>query len=49
MDIRSNIIQAVIEALQGRADDDTVNLVQDVLVIAQSLCGVGTDQVPESC
>lgn len=33
MDIRSSIIQAVIGAIQGRADDDTINLVQDVLVM----------------
>lgn len=33
MDIRSSIIQAVIGALPGRADDDTINLVQDMLVM----------------
>ncbi len=32
-DIRASIIQSVVQALQGRADDDTVNLVQDVLVM----------------
>ena len=33
MDIRSNVIQAVIEAIQERVDDDTANLVQDVLTM----------------
>lgn len=32
-DIRSGIIQQVIGKLQGRADEDIINLVQDVLVI----------------
>lgn len=32
-DIRSSIIQQVIGKLQGRADEDIINLVQDVLVI----------------
>lgn len=33
MDIREMIIQAVVAALQGKAEPETVNLVQDVLVI----------------
>lgn len=33
MDIRETIIQAVAAALQGKAEPETVNLVQDVLVI----------------
>lgn len=33
MDIRLSIIQAVIGALQDRADDDTIGLVQDVLTL----------------
>ena len=33
MDIRSSVIQAVIEAIQERVDDDTANLVQDVLTM----------------
>lgn len=32
-DIRSSIIQQVIGKLQERADEDIINLVQDVLVI----------------
>lgn len=32
-DFRSSIIQQVIEALQGRVDDDMCNLVQDVLIM----------------
>ena len=32
-DIRASIIQNVVQALQGKADDGTVNLVQDVLVM----------------
>lgn len=32
-DIRTGIIQSVIQALGGKADDDTINLVQDVLVM----------------
>ena len=30
-DIRSSIIQQVVGKLQGRADEDTINLVQDIL------------------
>ncbi len=33
MDIRTSIIQRVVQVLQGRADDDTINLVQDVLTV----------------
>ena len=33
MDIRTNIIQSVIGALNGRADDCIVDLVHDVLAI----------------
>ena len=33
MDIRESIIRAVVTALHGRVDDDTINTVQDVLVI----------------
>lgn len=33
MDIRSNIIRAITGALQGRVDDDTIGLVQDMLTI----------------
>ncbi len=32
-DIRTSIIQGVMQALSGKADDDTINLVQDVLVV----------------
>ena len=32
-DIRAGIVQSVMQALQGRADDDTINLVQDVLIM----------------
>lgn len=32
-DIRASIIQSVTQALQSKADDDTINLVQDVLVM----------------
>lgn len=32
-DIRASIIQSVAQALQSKADDDTINLVQDVLVM----------------
>lgn len=32
-DIRTSIIQSVMQALSGKADDDTINLVQDVLVM----------------
>lgn len=32
-DIRTSIIQSVLQALSGKADDDTINLVQDVLVL----------------
>lgn len=33
MDIRESIIRTIIEALQGRVDDETVTIVQDVLVV----------------
>lgn len=33
MDIRETIIQAVVTALRGRAEPETVNMVQDILVI----------------
>ena len=33
MDIRTDIIQKVTEALQGRVNEETVGLVQDVLVM----------------
>ena len=33
MDIRSDIVQRVTEALQGRVDEDTVNIVQDTLIM----------------
>ena len=33
MDIREAIIHKVIQALQGRADAETVNVVQDILVV----------------
>lgn len=36
MDIRSKIIQEVTEALQGRADDDIISMVQDVLTLQLS-------------
>ena len=32
-DIRTSIIQSVMQALSGKADDDTINLVQDVLIM----------------
>lgn len=32
-DIRTSIIQSVMQALSGKADDDTINLVQDVLLM----------------
>ena len=32
-DIRTSIIQSVMQALNGKADDDTINLVQDVLIM----------------
>ena len=33
MDIRTDIIQKVTETLQGRVDEDTVNIVQDTLIM----------------
>lgn len=33
MDIRESIIRTIMEALQGRVDDETVTIVQDVLVV----------------
>ena len=36
MDIRSKIIQEVTGALQGRADDDIISMVQDVLTLQLS-------------
>ena len=32
-DIRTSIIQSVVQALQGKANDDIINLVNDVLVM----------------
>lgn len=37
MDIRENIIMAVVAALQERVPDDVINTVQDVLIIKLNL------------